>query len=234
MEFPFNHGHNSSKVTHTHHHNRRDEQQHPPPAHHNNNTFSPFNQPPHQPPFHADSSPPPPPPQPLHPQPKPQVFHTRHVSHENFNHSSPHPPPPPHSHDIHSFKPNYGAPPPAPPSVPNHSSTPFPNSTVHHVSHETVHHPNFPSNVHHINHDEQGVFVYKQVTINLEEHVQFPCPTKDPITTIEESKHEDSNKTIGLEDIPSPTDPEVDETVDYYHYGCFRRLLYTCFCKCFS
>jgi hypothetical protein len=88
--------------------------------------------------------------------------------------------------------------------------------------------------------------VYKQVTINLEEHVQFPCPTKDPITTIEESKHEDSNnpvvnenhddKTIGLEDIPSPIDPEVDETLDtpYYHYGCFRRLLYTCFCKCFS
>ncbi|MCH96850.1 hypothetical protein A2U01_0017840 [Trifolium medium] len=66
------------------------------------------------------------------------------------------------------------------------------------------------------------VFVYKQVTVNLEEHVQFPCPTKDPIITIEEFKHEDSNdaavnenrddKTIGLEDIPSPTGPEVDET----------------------
>ncbi|MCI44220.1 CCP, partial [Trifolium medium] len=66
------------------------------------------------------------------------------------------------------------------------------------------------------------VFVYKQVTVNLEEHVQFPCPKKDPIITIEEFKHEDSNdaavnencddKIIGIEDIPSPNAPEVDET----------------------
>ncbi|MCI26815.1 lectin, partial [Trifolium medium] len=172
MEFPFNHGHNSSNVTQTHHHNHRDEKQHPPPGH-NNNTFSPFNQPPpsppHQPPFHADSYPPP---QPPYHQPKTQVFLTGHLSHEKFNNSSPHsPPPPPQSHDIHSFNPNYGAPLPAPPSVPDHSSTPFPNSIVHHVSHETAHHPNFPSIVHHIDHDEQGVFVYKQVTVNLEEHV---------------------------------------------------------------
>ncbi|MCI90103.1 hypothetical protein A2U01_0111394, partial [Trifolium medium] len=45
---------------------------------------------------------------------------------------------------------------------------------------------------------------------------------KDPIMTIEEFKHEDSNdvvvnenrddKTIGIEDIPSPTALEVDDT----------------------
>jgi len=153
MAFPFNH--NTSNVTHTHHHNRRDEeeQQHyPPPAHNPNNNFSPFNQPPppHQPPFY----PPPPQPQPLppyhHQQPETQVFHTGHVSNQNhFNHSSPQP-------DIHSFNPNYGAAyPPAPPSVPDHSSTPFPKSTVHHVSHETIHQPHFPSNVHHVNHEVQ-------------------------------------------------------------------------------
>jgi hypothetical protein len=77
------------------------------------------------------------------------------VSHQNFNHSSPAHPPPPSQPDIHSFNPNYGAYPPAPPSVPDHSSTPFPNSTVHHVSHETTHHPHFPTNVHHTNHEVQ-------------------------------------------------------------------------------
>ncbi|CAJ2634157.1 unnamed protein product [Trifolium pratense] len=30
---------------------------------------------------------------------------------------------------------------------------------------------------------EWGVFVYKQGTVNLEENVQFTCPTKDPIMT---------------------------------------------------
>ncbi|KAK2362188.1 ricin B lectin R40G3 [Trifolium repens] len=169
MEFPFNHGHNnnnnSSNVTHTHHNNRRDEEQqphYPPPGHNNSNNFSPFNQPPppppHQPPFYADAYPPQPQPQPpYHHQQETQVFHTGHVSHQNFNHSSPaHPPPPPPPQpDIHSFNPNYGAYPPAPPSVPDHSSTPFPNSTVHHVSHETTHHPHFPTNVHHTNHEVQ-------------------------------------------------------------------------------
>ncbi|GAU35245.1 hypothetical protein TSUD_323810 [Trifolium subterraneum] len=156
MEFPFNH--NSSNVTHTHHHNRRDEeeQQHYPPPGHNT-----FNQPPppyQQPPFYADSYPPPPQPQPPyhHQQPETQVFHTGHVSHQNFNHPSPHPPPL-HQPDIHSYNPNYAAsaypPAPAPPSVPDHSSTPFPNSTVHHVSHETIHQPHFPSNVHHVSHE---------------------------------------------------------------------------------
>ncbi|MCI55541.1 hypothetical protein A2U01_0076792, partial [Trifolium medium] len=69
---------------------------------------------------------------------------------------------------------------------------------------------------------EWGVFVYKQGTVNWEEHVQFTCPMKDPIMTIEDFKHEDSNdtavnedhddKTIGIEDIPSSTASEVDET----------------------
>ncbi|MCH83956.1 TMV resistance protein N-like [Trifolium medium] len=149
---------------------------------------------------------------------------------------------------------------------------------------------------------EWGVFVYKQGTANWKEHVQFMCPTKDPIMTIEEFKHEDSNdatinenenhddkticiedipsstgpevdeidhdtpmfeekdehehithedfndaavnetenrddKIIGIEDIPSPIDPEVDETQNIPYpsaSGFFRRLLYTCFGKCFS
>ncbi|XP_045787086.1 TMV resistance protein N-like isoform X2 [Trifolium pratense] len=127
---------------------------------------------------------------------------------------------------------------------------------------------------------EWGVFVDKQGIVNLEEHVQFTCPTtKDPIMTIDDFKHDDSNenpavnenrvdKTIGIEDIPSPTAPEVDETEQYTHMleenensndaavnenenhydktigteyipspypsGFFWRLLYTCFCKCFS
>jgi hypothetical protein len=38
---------------------------------------------------------------------------------------------------------------------------------------------------------EWGVFVYKQGTVKWEEHVQFMCPTKDPIVRIEEFKHED-------------------------------------------
>ncbi|MCI41973.1 CCP [Trifolium medium] len=57
--------------------------------------------------------------------------------------------------------------------------------------------------------------------------------------------HEDSNdaavnencddKTIGIEDIPSPTDPDDDKIQDTpYPSGFFQRLLYTCFCKCFS
>ncbi|CAK8542813.1 unnamed protein product [Lathyrus sativus] len=143
MDFPFNHGRNSSNVTHTHHHNPRDdteEPQFPPPGH----ISSPFNHPPpphhHQqpPPFYNDSYPPPPQPH----QPETQVFHTGHVSPDDYNYLAP-PPPQPH---------NYGGYPPAPPSVPDHSSTPFPNATVHHVSHES-HHPHFPTTVHHVNHE---------------------------------------------------------------------------------
>jgi hypothetical protein len=92
---------------------------------------------------------------------------------------------------------------------------------------------------------EWGVFVYKQGTVNWEEYVQFTCPTKDPIMTIEDFKHEDSNdaavnenrddQIIGIEDIPSPNTPKVDVTQDTpYSFGFFRRLLYTCFSKCFS
>jgi hypothetical protein len=63
--------------------------------------------------------------------------------------------------------------------------------------------------------------------------------------TIEDFKHDDSNDaadnenrddiTIGIDDIPNPTNQEVDETQDTpYPSGFFWRLLYTCFCKCFS
>jgi len=45
--------------------------------------------------------------------------------------------------------------------------------------------------------------------------------------------HDD--KTNGIEDNPSPTGPEVEKTRDTpYPYGCFWRIVYTCFCKCFS
>ncbi|XP_024626390.1 ricin B-like lectin EULS3 [Medicago truncatula] len=178
MEFPFNH--NTSNVTHTHHHRRDDdnnEQHYPPPGHNNLSSFNQPPPPPHhqQPPFYPNPSYPPPPQQqphqpetqvfhtghvsrndnfnnyPQQPQPhqETQVFHTGHVSHENFN-SYPQPPPP----QSHHQQPSYGAAyPPAPPSVPDHTSAPFPNATVHHVSHET-HNPHFPSsNVHHVNHE---------------------------------------------------------------------------------
>jgi len=164
MDFPFNH--NTSNVTHTHHNNRRDddnEQHYPPPGH---NNFSSFNQPPFSP---NPSYPPPPQHQPHQPEtqvfhtghvsrndnfnnypPPPhqetQVFHTGHVSHQDNFTTYPHQPPPPQSHHQ---QPSYGvAYPPAPPSVPDHTST-----TVHHVSHET-HNPHFPSsNVHHVSHE---------------------------------------------------------------------------------
>ncbi|KAJ1433205.1 Ricin B-like lectin [Sesbania bispinosa] len=113
MEFPFNHGHHNSNVTHTHHHHRRnDEEQpaaYPPPG----NTFSPFNNAP-QPPFYAD----------------------------------------------HSLNSSY----PPPPPVAGYS-TPVPNATVHHVSHQTHHTttPYPPSNVHHVSH-------------------QVPTPTPTPLS----------------------------------------------------
>ncbi|XP_004493137.1 uncharacterized protein [Cicer arietinum] len=140
MEWNDGHNHNnSSNVTHTHHHHRRNEdEEYPPPG--NNNNFSPFNNHHQQPPIYTDSYPPP---------QETQVFHSSHVSsghvsHDNYNHSPPH-------HQQPAFTPNYGYAPP-PPSAPHHTSPPFSNTSVHHVSHE-IHDPHFPTTaVHHVDH----------------------------------------------------------------------------------
>ena len=45
--------------------------------------------------------------------------------------------------------------------------------------------------------------------------------------------HDD--KTIIIDDSPSPAGPEFDKARDTpYPYGCFWRILHACFCKCFS
>ncbi|XP_061358301.1 ricin B-like lectin EULS3 [Gastrolobium bilobum] len=158
MEFPFNHGQHSN-VTHTHHHRRDDDDDdnresriYPPPV----NAFSSFdNPPPPQPPFFGVAEPPPPP----H-QPETHVYHTSHVTSGHVSHDFNYSPPPPHvpsyHHESESPDPRFNHGYPSGPAVADYSP-PFPNATVHHVSHET-HHPHpqrvhVPTNVHHVSHE---------------------------------------------------------------------------------